>query len=68
MTSMQEIELERHHKALVKDVNHLVEKYRRMMDWDIPENDEPLSDRLIIQAIRKALDAVDARLQEEDAH
>ncbi len=67
MSEMQEIELQRHHKELMKDVRHLVEKYRRMMDWDIPENDEAESDRLILQAVRKALEAVEAEIKAEDA-
>ncbi len=58
MSSMQEIELDRHHNELVKDVKSLVEKYRRAMDWDIPENDEKEGDVLIFAAIQKALDAI----------
>ncbi len=58
MSTMQEIELQRHHRELVKDVTSLVDKYRRAMEWDIPESDEKTGDRLIIQAIRKALDEV----------
>lgn len=40
MSTMQEIELQRYHKELVKDVSSLVDKYRRAMEWDIPESDE----------------------------
>ncbi len=58
MSSMQKIELERHHKELVNDVKALVEKYRRAMDWDIPENDEQEGDKMIFAAIQKALDAI----------
>lgn len=58
MSSMQEIELERHHKELVNDVKALVEKYRRAMDWDIPENNDQESDQMIFAAIQKALDAI----------
>ena len=57
MSKLQEIELQRYHKELVKDVESLVKKYRRMMDWDIPENDEKEGDVLIFDAIQKALDA-----------
>jgi len=58
MPSMQEIELERHHKELVNDVKALIEKYRRAMDWDIPDNDEQKADQLIFAAIQNALDAI----------
>ena len=53
---MQEIELQRYHKELVKDVASLVDKYRRAMEWDIPESDEQEGDALIYEAIQKALD------------
>lgn len=32
------------------------EKYRTFRDWAVPEIDEPLSDRLIMKAVRRALD------------
>jgi len=56
MSSMQEIELQRYHKELVSDVSSLVDKYRCAMEWDIPESDEKEGDRLIFEAIQKALD------------
>lgn len=58
MSESQKIELQRHHKELVKDVASLVDKYRRMMEWDIPESDEREGDRLILEAIQEALDAL----------
>lgn len=58
MSSMQEIELQRYHKELVKDVESLVDKYRRAMEWDIPESEEKEGDELIIAAIQNALDSI----------
>ena len=58
MSSMQEIELQRYHKELLKDVESLVDKYRRAMEWDIPDSDEKEGDALIYDAIQKALDAI----------
>ena len=55
---MQEIELQRYHKELVKDVESLVDKYRRAMEWDIPDCDEKEGDRFIIDAILKALNTI----------
>ena len=37
---------------------HAVDKYRRAMEWDIPESDEKEGDMLIFEAIQKALDAI----------
>ncbi len=62
MSEIQEIELQRHHKELVSDVRELVEKYRRIMDWDVPDNDDAESDRLIMQAIKSALAQVEEEL------
>lgn len=58
MKSMQKIEIEKYHGDIVEDVAALVEKYRKVMDWDIPENDEELADKLIFEAIQQALDKV----------
>ncbi len=64
MTEMQIIEITRYHDRILKDVEHLVEKYRRAMDWDIPENNDAESDKLIIQAIQAALEKVAEELEQ----
>ncbi len=64
MTNMEQIELDRHRKQLTADVRHLVEKYRSIFTWDVPEIDEASSDKLILDAIRQALDAVEGSLSE----
>ncbi len=55
MNDMQQIEIARYSDEIRDDVRALVEKYRRAMDWDIPENDDRISDRLILEAIGQAL-------------
>ncbi len=55
MGEMQQIEINRYQNEIMDDVKELVEKYRRAMDWDIPENDDRESDQLILQAIEAAL-------------
>lgn len=64
MTRIEQIELERHRKQLTADVRDLVEKYRSIFEWDVPDIDEAVSDRLILAAIRQALDAVEESLFE----
>lgn len=64
MTHIEQIELERHRKQLTADVRDLVEKYRSIFEWDVPDIDEVVSDRLILAAIRQALDAVEQSLSE----
>ena len=55
MTDMQQIEINRYHNEIIDDVKQLVEKYRKAMDCDIPENDDKKSDQLIFTAIEAAL-------------
>jgi len=59
MSQMQEIEINRYHKRIVKDVRHLIEHYREIMAWDVPENDPVEADRLIFNAVRSAIDEVE---------
>lgn len=61
MTNIEKVELNRHKNQIKKDVLNLLEKYRKIFDWDVPENDEVLSDELILSEIRKVLDEVDKK-------
>ena len=63
MGRLEELEMDAHRAALESDVRLLVEKYRAIFGWDVPEVDEALSQRLITTAMRRALDA----LTEQDA-
>ena len=62
MTSMERLELDAQRGQLTEDVKRLVEKYRSIFEWNIPEIDEPASDKLILAAIREALNAVEKSL------
>ena len=62
MAKMEQIELERHREQLTDDVKGLVDKYRSIFEWDIPEVDEGAVDRLILGALREALDGVEQAL------
>ena len=55
MSEMQQIEITRYHDRIVKDMQHLIERYREIMAWDIPENDPTEADRLIFKAVHAAL-------------
>ena len=60
MAEIEQLEMDAHRGQLVADLKALVEKYRAIFDWDVPEVDEALSDRLILKALRQALDDVEA--------
>ena len=56
MAEMEEIELQKHRKALEREVADLVDKYLKAMEWDISEADEGRARRLILNEIRQVLD------------
>ena len=64
---LERMELATHREQLEADVRRLVEKYLAMAEWDVPEIDEPLATRLIVTAIRQALDRVEKSLPDPQA-
>ena len=56
MARIEEVEMDAHRAQLKSDVSGLVDKYRAIFGWDVPEVDEALSQRLIVKALRQALD------------
>jgi len=60
MATIEQLEIDAQRAQLAGDVKALVEKYRAIFDWDVPEVDEALSDQLILKALRQALDDVEA--------
>jgi molybdopterin converting factor small subunit len=67
MATMEQLELDAHRGQVVADVKALVERYRSIFEWDVPGIDQVRSDRLILRAIRDALDGVEKTLADEDA-
>lgn len=62
MAKIEEIELEGHRSQIIADVKSLVEKYRAIFDWDVPEIDQGVADKLILVEMRKALDDIEKEL------
>ncbi|MHB1332006.1 MAG: hypothetical protein ACYCY1_05370 [Sulfuriferula sp.] len=62
MAKMEQLELEGHRSEIITDVKNLVEKYRAIFDWDVPEVDQGAADKLILAEIRKALDDIEMKL------
>ena len=61
MSSMEEIEMDKHRKALDKDVASLLDKYLRAMEWDIPEADETRARQLILEEIKQAISRIESQ-------
>ena len=53
--SIEDIEMSKRRKSLDKNVDKLVDKYIKIMDWDVPDVDEPKARRLILDEIKLAI-------------
>jgi len=60
MASIEQIELARYRTELDDDVQHLVNKYCRIICLEVPELDEAAARTLILQALRDSLAKVEA--------
>jgi hypothetical protein len=55
MQPIEQIEMDRYRAELDDDVRHLVQKYARIMAWDVPDLDEGAARKLILQALSDAV-------------
>ena len=62
VATIEQMELEGHRSEIIADVKSLVEKYRAIFDWDVPEIDQDVADKLILVEMRKALDDIQKEL------
>ncbi len=62
MKKMELRELEGHRSQMINDVKSLVEKYRAIFDWDVPDIDQAYADKLILAEISKVLDSIEREL------
>jgi hypothetical protein len=66
MKQMEQLELEAYRSEIVADMSSLLEKYRRIFGWDIPEVAESAADKLILAAMRKALEEIENKFLEDE--
>lgn len=62
MARIEERELEGHRAEIIADVEKMVEKYRKIFDWDVPDIDQAAADRLILSEVHKALGELEKKL------
>ena len=62
MAKIEQLELNAQREQLNADVKKMVEKYRSIFEWDVPDIDQALAERLIVAAIRHALDDIENAL------
>lgn len=54
MAKIEQLELDRRRNKIIADVKSLVEKYRSIFAWDVPDIDEKYADILILVEVLKA--------------
>ena len=65
MSQLEQLELTAHRADIIKDVNDLIDKYRAIFEWDVPDIDEKLTNSLILNEVRQALAAIQQDLVED---
>tara|TARA_R100000656_G_scaffold10302_1_gene10889 strand:+ start:472 stop:693 length:222 start_codon:yes stop_codon:yes gene_type:complete len=65
MSHIEHLELSAHRGDIINDVNDLIEKYQEILGWDVPDIDEGLTNALILNEVRKALDSMQAELEQK---
>ncbi|MBE0619074.1 MAG: hypothetical protein IH605_00625 [Burkholderiales bacterium] len=62
MANIEQLELERHRGEIIAGMTALIDKFRAVFDWDVPEIDQKVADKLILAEMRKALDQIEKDL------
>jgi len=62
LVQIEQKKLEAHRDEIVAEVKKMVEKYRKRFDWDVPDIDHAVADKLIVLEVRKALDELEHKL------
>jgi hypothetical protein len=60
MSDIEKIELARYHREIIEDLRHMLKKYLRIMEWDVPEVDDKEARALILRAMREAVAEVES--------
>lgn len=55
----QDKELAQLHDTMVQEIKNLVDKYMTIVSWDVPENDEPLAKKKIINIFKDTLEDIE---------
>jgi len=62
MAEIEKVELARYHHEILEDFRHMLKKYCRIMEWDVPDVDEKEARTLIYKALQEALAEVEAEV------
>ncbi len=62
MSKLEQIELDKYRQDIISDIETLVEKYRSIFGWDVPDIDQQHADKIILAEMKKALQDIESRL------
>lgn len=62
MAKIEQIELEKYRGEIIAGMKNLVEKYRAIFGWDVPDIDQKFADKVILLEMHKALDDIEKEL------
>ncbi len=66
MEKLERKELHSHRDQINSDLRKLVDKYRAIFDWDVPDIDQDLADQLILKELRKGLGDIEEELRRKE--
>jgi len=66
MKRIEDREMEAHRETMTADAMKLVEKYRAIFDWEVPDIDQTVADKIILDELRKALDKIQNSILAQD--
>ncbi len=58
MSELQQAEMAKLHSHITQDVHKLVDKYLRIIEWEVPETDESAAREMILQQIKITLETL----------
>ena len=61
MANLEEIDLSRYRREIDEDLRHMVTKYCRIIEWEVPEADEERTKALILGAIKASFAEIEAQ-------
>jgi hypothetical protein len=62
MGKIEQVEMDRYRKDIASDVRTLVDKYRAIFGWDVPDIDQHYSDKIILMEMQKVLHEIEDTL------
>ena len=66
MSNIEELELQAYKNNITSDVAALLDKYRAIFTWDIPEVDIHFVEKLVLGEIAKAVEQLTSDLKHEE--